>query len=52
MSDEAVKKRMQELTEAAKTMAMSEDLEKTANERMDLFYTYVKVRLVFHGSKQ
>ncbi|KAH3853733.1 eukaryotic translation initiation factor 5-like [Dreissena polymorpha] len=45
VSDEAVKKRMQELTEAAKTMAMSEDLEKTANERMDLFYTYVKNKI-------
>lgn len=43
VSDEAVAKRMLELTDAAKNMAMSDDLEKTANERMDLFYTYVKV---------
>lgn len=43
MSDEAVAKRMKELTDAAKNMAMSEDLEKTANERMDLFYEFVKV---------
>jgi len=34
---------MQELTDAAKNMAMSDDLEKTANERMDLFYAFVKV---------
>ena len=34
---------MKELTDAAKNMAMSEDLEKTANERMDLFYEFVKV---------
>ena len=43
VSEEAVAKRMLELTDAAKTMAMSEELEKTENERMDLFYTFVKV---------
>ena len=43
ISQEAVAKRMQELTDAAKTLAMSEDLEKTANERIDLFYSFVKV---------
>ena len=43
VSEEAVAKRMQELTDAAKTLAMSEDLEKTANERIDLFYAFVKV---------
>lgn len=47
LSDEAVQKRMLELTDAAKNMAMSEDLEKTANERMDLFYTFVKVKTNF-----
>lgn len=45
VSDEAVAKRMQELTEAAKSMAMSDDLEKTANERMDIFYTFVKNKI-------
>lgn len=45
VSDEAVAKRMKELTDAAKNMAMSEDLEKTANERMDLFYEFVKNKI-------
>lgn len=45
VSDEAVRKRMQELTDAAKVMAMSDDLEKTANERMDLFYAFVKNKI-------
>jgi len=47
VSDEAVAKRMLELTDAAKSMAMSDDLEKTANERMDLFYTFVKVCVLY-----
>ena len=47
VSDEAVAKRMLELTDAAKSMAMSDDLEKTANERMDLFYTFVKVCVIY-----
>lgn len=45
VSDEAVAKRMKELTDAAKNMAMSDDLEKTANERMDLFYNFVKNKI-------
>lgn len=45
LSDEAVAKRMKELTDAAKNMAMTDDLEKTANERMDLFYEFVKNKI-------
>lgn len=45
VSEEAVAKRMQELTDAAKIMAMSDDLEKTANERMNLFYAFVKGKI-------
>ncbi|WAR20256.1 IF5-like protein [Mya arenaria] len=45
VSDEAVAKRMQELTDAAKTMAMSEELEKTENERMNFFYSFVKEKI-------
>lgn len=36
---------MRELTDAAKVMAMSDDLEKTVNERMDMFYKFVKVTI-------
>lgn len=45
ITEAGVLKRMKELTDAAKNMAMSDDLEKTANERMDLFYEFVKVIL-------
>eukprot|EP00918_Siedleckia_nematoides_P099621 GHVU01217839.1.p1 GENE.GHVU01217839.1~~GHVU01217839.1.p1 ORF type:complete len:435 (+),score=99.70 GHVU01217839.1:328-1632(+) len=42
LSEEAVNKRMMELTDAAKGMTMSDDLEKTEKERVNLFYEFVK----------
>ncbi|KAL4237466.1 Eukaryotic translation initiation factor 5A-1 [Mactra antiquata] len=45
VSDAAVAKRMKELTDAAKVMAMSDDLEKTINERMDIFYKFVQDKI-------
>ena len=43
-SEAAVQERMQALTEAAKTLTVTADLEKTPQERIDMFYEYVKVR--------
>lgn len=43
-SDAAVQQRMEELTSAAKVMTMSEDIEKTQQERVDLFYNFIKSR--------
>ena len=42
-SEAAVQQRMGELTSAAKVMTISDDLEKTQQERVDLFYAFVKV---------
>jgi len=39
----AVKARMEALSGAAKTMTISDDLEKTPQERVDIFYSFVKV---------
>ncbi len=36
--------RMQDLSEGAKNITISEDTEKTEKERMDIFYEYVKKR--------
>lgn len=44
ISEEAVRARMQDLTEGAKTMTISDDAEKTEKERMDIFYELVKTR--------
>lgn len=41
-SEEAVKKRMEELSDAAKIMTVSEDTERSENERVDIFYNFVK----------
>lgn len=43
ISEYAIKKRMEELSDQAKIMAMTDDLEKTQDERLELFYQYVKV---------
>jgi translation initiation factor 5 len=40
----AVRARMEELSGAAKTMTISDDLEKTPQERVDMFYSFVKQR--------
>ncbi|XP_014239812.1 eukaryotic translation initiation factor 5 [Cimex lectularius] len=44
VSEEAVRARLQDLTEGAKNLTMTEDLEKTEKERMDMFYGVVKLR--------
>jgi len=36
---------MQDLTDGAKNMTISDDLEKTEKERMDIFYVLVKKKL-------
>lgn len=42
VSEEAVRLRMQDLTDGAKNMTINDDLEKTEKERMDLLYNLVK----------
>lgn len=44
VSEEAVRARMQDLTDGAKGMTISDDLDKTEKERMDMFYKLVKCR--------
>ncbi|XP_021931737.1 eukaryotic translation initiation factor 5 isoform X2 [Zootermopsis nevadensis] len=44
VSEEAVRARLQELTDGAKGMTISDDLEKTEKERMDLLYEFIKTR--------
>lgn len=41
-SEEAIQKRMEDLTDAAKSLALDKDLEKTQQERVDLFYSFIK----------
>lgn len=43
VSEEAVKERMKELTAAAKSLALNDDLEKTPQERMNIMYDYIKM---------
>ena len=43
MTQEAIQQRMEELTGAAKKMALDEDIEKTQGERLELFFLYIKV---------
>uniref|UniRef100_A0A069DTN5 Eukaryotic translation initiation factor 5 n=1 Tax=Panstrongylus megistus TaxID=65343 RepID=A0A069DTN5_9HEMI len=44
VSEEAVRARLQDLTDGAKNLTMTDDLEKTEKERMDIFYATVKQR--------
>ena len=44
-SDAAVQARMEALSGAAKVMTISDDLEKSQQERIDMFYSFVKVCL-------
>ncbi|CAG9863205.1 unnamed protein product [Phyllotreta striolata] len=44
VSEEAVRARMQDLSDGAKNMTISDDLEKTEKERMDILYNFVKVK--------
>uniref|UniRef100_A0A0K8TRP3 Eukaryotic translation initiation factor 5 n=1 Tax=Tabanus bromius TaxID=304241 RepID=A0A0K8TRP3_TABBR len=44
VSEEAVRARLQDLTEGAKGMTISDDADKTEKERIDIFYEMVKHR--------
>ena len=44
VSEAAVRARMEDLTDGAKNITISEDAEKTEKERLDIFYEYVKKR--------
>lgn len=44
VSEEAVRARLQDLTDGAKSMTFNDDLEKSEKERMDMFYKLVKCR--------
>ncbi|XP_060070518.1 eukaryotic translation initiation factor 5-like [Ylistrum balloti] len=39
---DAIKQRMEELSDAAKIMALSDDLEKSQDDRLEMFYQFVK----------
>ena len=43
INEDAVAERMKEQTDAIQRLTMNDDLEKTANERMNLFYDFLKV---------
>lgn len=45
VSEEAVRSRLQDLTDGAKNMTISEDVEKSEKERLDIFYEEFKKRL-------
>lgn len=45
VSEEAVRARMHDLTDGAKTMTISDDSEKSEKERLDLFYHFLKKRV-------
>ncbi|CAG0914412.1 unnamed protein product [Notodromas monacha] len=42
VSEEAVKRRQADLSDGIKTLAITDDLEKTEKERVDIFYNFVK----------
>ena len=43
-SQEAVKARMENLSDQASALALHDDLEKTSGERVNIFYKFVEVR--------
>ena len=47
ISEEAVKQRLEELTAAAKGLAFTDDLEKSSEERINMLYQYIKVRITY-----
>lgn len=49
-SEDAVKQRMEELSDAAKGLAMTDDLEKSPQERLDMFFQFVKVCIYMQHS--
>lgn len=44
-TEEAQRRRMEEISDHAKNLTLSEDLEKPLEERVNLFYNFVKVRV-------
>lgn len=44
-TEEAQRRRMEEISDHAKNLTLSEDLEKPLEERVNLFYNFVKVRI-------
>ena len=52
MSDEAIKKRMEDLSGSVKGLVMNNDLEKSAEERINIFFQFVKVcyRVLFNAA--
>ena len=42
-SEEAVKSRMEKLTEGATSLTLNDDLEKSNSERLNIFYMFVEV---------
>jgi len=47
-SEDAVKARMEKMTNGVATLTMHSDLEKTSAERVDLFYKFSKVSGIGH----
>lgn len=45
-TEEAQRRRMEEISDHAKNLTLSEDLEKPLEERVNLFYNFVKVWLL------
>ncbi|XP_064621968.1 eukaryotic translation initiation factor 5-like [Lineus longissimus] len=45
-NEEEIKARMEELSHAAKALTMDDDLEKSSSERLDIFYKFVKNKLM------
>ena len=48
-SKAAVKARMEKLTDGAAVLTVVDDLEKSTNERMDMFFKFVEVRPWSHS---
>lgn len=44
-TEEAQRRRMEEISDHAKNLTLSEDLEKPLEDRVNLFYSFVKVRV-------
>ena len=44
-SEEAVKSRMENLSDGVSALALTDDLEKSSSERLDIFYKFVEVGL-------
>lgn len=44
-TEEAQRRRMEEISDHAKNLTLSDDLEKPLEERVNLFYNFVKVSL-------